>query len=74
VKFPQVGRLLSKVHSELLQVCKTNYRASEAFGNLKKLLITSPVLAQPDIAMPFDVYCDTRRPSDNILLVTTKVP
>jgi hypothetical protein len=25
---------------------------------LKKLLTTSPVLAQPDIAKPFDVYCD----------------
>jgi hypothetical protein len=30
----------------------------EAFRNLKKLLITSPVLAQPDIAKPFDVCCD----------------
>jgi hypothetical protein len=28
----------------------------EAFKNLKKLLTTSPVLAQPDIAKPFDVY------------------
>jgi hypothetical protein len=31
----------------------------EAFENLKKLLTTSSVLAQPDIAKPFDVYCDT---------------
>jgi hypothetical protein len=30
----------------------------EAFKNLKKLLATSPVLAQPDTAKPFDVYCD----------------
>jgi hypothetical protein len=30
----------------------------EAFHTLKKLLTTSPVLAQPDIAKPFDVYCD----------------
>jgi hypothetical protein len=30
----------------------------EAFKNLKKLLTTWPVLAQPDIAKPFDVYCD----------------
>jgi hypothetical protein len=30
----------------------------EAFMNLKKLLITSHVLAQPNIAKPFDVYCD----------------
>jgi hypothetical protein len=30
----------------------------KAFEKLKKLLTTSPVLAQPDIAKPFDVYCD----------------
>jgi hypothetical protein len=29
----------------------------EAFENLK-LLTTSPVLSQSDIAKPFDVYCD----------------
>jgi hypothetical protein len=31
---------------------------AEAFQTLKKLLITSPVLVQPDIAKPFNVYCD----------------
>jgi hypothetical protein len=30
----------------------------EAFLTLKKLLTTTPVLAQPDIDQPFDVYCD----------------
>jgi hypothetical protein len=30
----------------------------EAFKHLKKLLTTSHVLAQPDTAKPFDVYCD----------------
>jgi hypothetical protein len=30
----------------------------EAFKNLKKLLTTSPVLAQPDTNKPFNVYCD----------------
>jgi hypothetical protein len=30
----------------------------EAFKHLKKLLTTSPVLAQPDTIKPFDVYCD----------------
>jgi hypothetical protein len=30
----------------------------EAFQTLKKLLTTSPVLAQPDITKPFDIYCD----------------
>ncbi|WVZ85241.1 hypothetical protein U9M48_032188 [Paspalum notatum var. saurae] len=31
---------------------------AEAFGTLKKLLTSAPVLAQPDITKPFDVYCD----------------
>jgi hypothetical protein len=30
----------------------------EAFNTLKKFLTTSLVLAHPDIAKPFDVYCD----------------
>jgi hypothetical protein len=30
----------------------------EAFKHLKKLLTTSPGLAQPDTTKPFDVYCD----------------
>jgi hypothetical protein len=30
----------------------------EAFNTLKKLLTTSPVLAEPDIDKLFDVYCD----------------
>jgi hypothetical protein len=30
----------------------------EALKNLKKLLTTSPVLAQPDTNKLFDVYCD----------------
>jgi hypothetical protein len=35
-----------------------NAEHDEAFQTLKKLLTTSPVLAQPDIAKSFDVYCD----------------
>jgi hypothetical protein len=31
---------------------------AEAFKHPKKLLTTSPVLAQPDTAKLFDVYCD----------------
>ena len=30
----------------------------EAFQALKTFLTTAPVLAQPDIDRPFDVYCD----------------
>jgi hypothetical protein len=35
-----------------------NVEHDEAFQNPKKLLTTSPVLAQMDIAKSFDVYCD----------------
>ncbi|WVZ76647.1 hypothetical protein U9M48_024603, partial [Paspalum notatum var. saurae] len=33
-------------------------KCEEAFGTLNKLLTSAPVLAQPDITKPFDVYCD----------------
>jgi hypothetical protein len=33
-------------------------KCNEAFEQLKVLLTTAPVLTQPDIEMPFDVYCD----------------
>jgi hypothetical protein len=33
----------------------------EAFQALKKYLTTTPVLAQPDIDRPFNVYCDASR-------------
>jgi hypothetical protein len=33
-------------------------KCNEAFEQLKTLLTTAPVLAQPDITKPFDVYCD----------------
>ncbi|WVZ63963.1 LOW QUALITY PROTEIN: hypothetical protein U9M48_013551 [Paspalum notatum var. saurae] len=35
-----------------------NPKCEEAFQTLKKLLTSAPVLAQPDITKPFDVYCD----------------
>jgi hypothetical protein len=37
---------------------KWSPQCEEAFLTLKKLLTTMPVLAQPDIEKPFDVYCD----------------
>jgi hypothetical protein len=33
-------------------------KCNEAFEQLKVLLTTAPVLAQPDIEKSFDVYCD----------------
>ncbi|WVZ52210.1 hypothetical protein U9M48_003292 [Paspalum notatum var. saurae] len=36
----------------------TASKCEEAFGTLKKLLTSAPILAQPNITNPFDVYCD----------------
>ena len=33
-------------------------KCEQAFQTLRKLLTFAPVLAQPDITRPFDVYCD----------------
>jgi hypothetical protein len=54
----------SKISKHITELLKkgTKYvwskESNEAFQTLKKLLTTSPVLAQPDIAKPFYVYCD----------------
>jgi hypothetical protein len=37
---------------------KWSLQCEEAFLTLKRLLTTTPILAQPDIEKPFDVYCD----------------
>ena len=33
-------------------------RCEKAFHTLRELLTKAPILAQPDNAKPFDVYCD----------------
>jgi hypothetical protein len=52
---------ISKPITELLKK-DTKYVWSkgcdEAIQMFKELLTTSPVLAQPNIAKPFDIYCD----------------
>jgi hypothetical protein len=52
---------IAKLITELLKKGNKyiwNDACDEVFKVLKKLLTTSPVLTQRDIAMPFDVYCD----------------
>jgi hypothetical protein len=54
----------SKISKPITKLLKkgTKYvwskECDEDFQTLKELLTTLPVLAQPDIAKPFDVYCD----------------
>jgi hypothetical protein len=57
---PNFSKIIKPI-TELLKK-ETKYVWSEdcddAIQTLKELLTTSPVLAQPDIAKSFDVYCD----------------
>jgi hypothetical protein len=54
----------SKIAKPITELLKKGYKyvwseaCDEAFKHLKKLLTTSPVLAQPDTTKPFNVYCD----------------
>jgi hypothetical protein len=57
---PDFFKLVKPITSLLKNDTKFNWssRCNEAFEQLKVLLTTAPVLAQPDIEKPFDVYCD----------------
>jgi hypothetical protein len=54
----------SKIVKPITELLKSDVKfdwstmCNEAFEQLKILLTTAPVLAQPDIVKPFDVYCD----------------
>jgi hypothetical protein len=57
---PDFSKLVKPITSLLKNETKFNWssKCKEAFEKLKILLTTAPVLAQPDINKPFDVYCD----------------
>jgi hypothetical protein len=57
---PDFSKIVKPITSLLKNDTKFNWssRCNEAFEQLKVLLTTAPVLAQPDIENPFDVYCD----------------
>jgi hypothetical protein len=53
---------IAKPMTQLLQKDKKfvwTLQCEKAFHTLRTLLISAPVLTQPDIEKPFDVYCDT---------------
>jgi hypothetical protein len=57
---PDFSKLVKPITSLLKNDTKFNWssKCNEAFEQLKVLLTTTPLLAQPDIEKPFDVYCD----------------
>jgi hypothetical protein len=55
--FSKIAKTMTKLLEKEVKF-KWNPQCEEVFLTLKKLLTTAPVLAQPDIKKPFDVYCD----------------
>jgi hypothetical protein len=55
--FSKIAKPMTKL-LEMDAKFKWSPQCEEAFLTLKKLLTTTPMLAQPDIDKPFDVYCD----------------
>jgi hypothetical protein len=57
---PYFSKLVKPITSLLKSDTKFSWssKCNETFEQLKVLLTTAPVLAQPDIEKPFDVYCD----------------
>ena len=70
-EFSRFGSVLSSIQSGILKNIQANDsllqkdekfvwtpECDEAFHKLRTLLTSAPVLAQPDIEKPFDVFCD----------------
>jgi hypothetical protein len=57
LKFSKISKPITKLLKKGTKYVWSK-ECTEAFQTLNKLLTTSPVLAQPDIAKPFNVYCD----------------
>jgi hypothetical protein len=57
---PDFSKIVKPIIELLKNDVKFNWspKCNEAFEQLKTLLTTAPVLAQPDIEKLFDVYCD----------------
>jgi hypothetical protein len=57
---PDFSKIVKLITSLLKNDIKFDWSSkfNEVFERLKILLTTAPVLAQPDIEKPFDVYCD----------------
>ena len=59
-KFSKIAQPMTKLLQKDVKFL-WSLACEEAFQALKKSLTSTPILAQPDIDRPFDVYCDASR-------------
>ena len=57
---PEFSKLARPMTELLKKGVRFNWddKCEQAFQTLRKLLTSAPILAQPDITRPFNVYCD----------------
>jgi hypothetical protein len=48
----------SRIAKPMTKLLKNSQKCDDAFHILRDRLTTAPVLAQPDVSQPFDIYCD----------------
>jgi hypothetical protein len=60
---PEFSRIAKPMTELLKKGVKFSWdqKYEEAFHTLRDHLMTAPVLAQPDVSKPFDIYCDASR-------------
>ena len=56
-EFSKIARLMTELLKKGVRFSWDD-KCEQAFQTLRRLLTSAPVLAQPDITRPFDVYCD----------------
>jgi hypothetical protein len=73
-KFPRLGRILPLLHQMILYTCivddqilrnyglfKWNERYEKSFQELKKRLMTAPILSLPEEDKPYALYTDASK-------------
>jgi len=67
VRVPLIDTLDTKIAKPMTSLLQKDHKfvwtegCEIAFRTLRKFLTTAPVLAQPNIEKPFDVFCDTSK-------------
>jgi len=71
-EFSKIARPMTELFKKGVKFVWDN-KCEQVFQTLRKLLTSAPILTQPDITRPFDVYCDASRTSFACALIPVLV-